>query len=413
MAVAQLATKDWPQFGRTSNFQSFKDVGPKASPEHDEWTFTAGSRVVASPAVVNGLVYAGSDDGTIFALNATTGKQVWSYKTGGPVRSSPAVLANGSVVAGSYDGSIYHISATGSVLATFKTGSGVYAPASVHGNTVYIGSFDQHTYALELPSLRMKWSFEGTSVMNAGVAVSADGNRAFTMDYHGIVYCLNTADGSEVWRASTGQSGGGGSTPVLDGQGRVFAGSWSQTVRALNESTGEALWVFQTHGEVESHTAWHDNVLYVSAEESKAVFAIDATNGSQLWAWEGIAGEELNGSPSLTPGLLYVGANDHQLYCLNRSTGSKLFSVPAQANVFASAAIADDGWVYFADNTATLSEIKQQHRSMADAWKACGSDAACAAARMQAVWEERTPSELAADANPVGHVYAVNPSKHL
>jgi outer membrane protein assembly factor BamB len=38
---------------------------------------------VSSPAVANGLVYFGSDDGVVYALNASTGAKLWSYSTGG------------------------------------------------------------------------------------------------------------------------------------------------------------------------------------------------------------------------------------------------------------------------------------------------------------------------------------------
>jgi outer membrane protein assembly factor BamB len=64
-----------------------------------EWAnFTAGS-VFSSPAVANGVVYAG---GNIFALNAITGAEEWAYTTGSDVDSSPAV-ASGVVFVGSAD----------------------------------------------------------------------------------------------------------------------------------------------------------------------------------------------------------------------------------------------------------------------------------------------------------------------
>ena len=52
----------------------------------------------SSPAVANGVVYVGSDDGNVYALNAATGAKLWSYATG-KLESSPAV-ANGVVYVG-------------------------------------------------------------------------------------------------------------------------------------------------------------------------------------------------------------------------------------------------------------------------------------------------------------------------
>ena len=37
------------------------------------WTATTGGAVDSSPAVANGVVYVGSDDDKVYALNATTG----------------------------------------------------------------------------------------------------------------------------------------------------------------------------------------------------------------------------------------------------------------------------------------------------------------------------------------------------
>ena len=54
----------------------------------------------SSPAVANGVVYVGSFDAKVYALNATTGATLWTATTGGDVISSPAV-ANGVVYVGS------------------------------------------------------------------------------------------------------------------------------------------------------------------------------------------------------------------------------------------------------------------------------------------------------------------------
>ena len=37
------------------------------------WNYTTGGRVYSSPAVVNGVVYVGSENNNVYALNATTG----------------------------------------------------------------------------------------------------------------------------------------------------------------------------------------------------------------------------------------------------------------------------------------------------------------------------------------------------
>ena len=52
------------------------------------------------------MVYVGSFDNNLYAVNASTGKELWACKTGAAVGASPAV-ANGMVVESSHDHSIY------------------------------------------------------------------------------------------------------------------------------------------------------------------------------------------------------------------------------------------------------------------------------------------------------------------
>ena len=61
------------------------------------WNYTTGSYVDSSPAVVGGVVYIGSDDGNVYALNAANGAKLWNYTTGGQVASSPAVVGRRSL----------------------------------------------------------------------------------------------------------------------------------------------------------------------------------------------------------------------------------------------------------------------------------------------------------------------------
>jgi len=56
--------------------------------------------------VANGVVYVGSDDFYVYAFDARTGTQLWTYPTNSFIYSSPAV-ANGVVYIGSEDNNIY------------------------------------------------------------------------------------------------------------------------------------------------------------------------------------------------------------------------------------------------------------------------------------------------------------------
>jgi serine/threonine-protein kinase len=69
------------------------------------WTYITGNAIVATPTVVNGVVYIGSFDHNVYALNASNGSFIWSYPTGGPVESS-AAIADGVLYVGSNDDNV-------------------------------------------------------------------------------------------------------------------------------------------------------------------------------------------------------------------------------------------------------------------------------------------------------------------
>lgn len=70
------------------------------------WTFPTGDAVVSSPAVLDSVVYFGSQDGSLYAVDRATGEMLWSYATGDQITSSPAA-ADGMVFVGSHDGKVY------------------------------------------------------------------------------------------------------------------------------------------------------------------------------------------------------------------------------------------------------------------------------------------------------------------
>jgi outer membrane protein assembly factor BamB len=70
------------------------------------WTFSTNGDVASSPAIAGNVIYVGSEDGCLYAINGTTGEKLWEYTTGDQITSSPAVC-DGMVYVGSHDGKLY------------------------------------------------------------------------------------------------------------------------------------------------------------------------------------------------------------------------------------------------------------------------------------------------------------------
>ena len=72
------------------------------------WTYQTGGTIRSSPALANGVIYVGSNDGKLYAINAQDGKPLWNFQTGDQITSSPT-YADGVVYVTSLDGTIYAI----------------------------------------------------------------------------------------------------------------------------------------------------------------------------------------------------------------------------------------------------------------------------------------------------------------
>jgi outer membrane protein assembly factor BamB len=89
----------------------------------------AKNAISSSPIVVNGIVYVGSEDKKLYALDANTGQKLWDFTTNGGISSSPAV-ANGIVYVGSKDQKLYAVEATtGKKIWEAKTDGEVLSPS--------------------------------------------------------------------------------------------------------------------------------------------------------------------------------------------------------------------------------------------------------------------------------------------
>ena len=159
-----------------------------------KWKFKTRGLVVSSPAVVNGMLFVGSADHNLYAIDIATGTQKWIFKTGSGVASSPAV-SSGIVYFTSYDGNFYAVdAATGQLRWKFQTvGEHRYTATHLHGSqpaaeampdpfdvylssplvaqgAVFFGSGDGNVYSLHASDGSLNWKFHTNDVVHASPA---------------------------------------------------------------------------------------------------------------------------------------------------------------------------------------------------------------------------------------------------
>ena len=312
-----------------------------------KWSFHTKGEVLSSPAVVGGVVYFGSNDRNLYALNSADGTIKWKFQTHGRVTSSPAVV-DGVVYFESYDSNFYAVdAANGKEKWRFQTGGerrfagkhlhggqpaaetmpdvfDVYlSSAAVVAGTVYFGSGDGNIYALDAQSGKVKWKFATGNVVHASPAV-ADG-MVFIGSWDSYFYALDADTGAQKWRFKTGvdpdihnQEGIQSSAAVADGI--VYFGCRDSNLYALDERTGEKKWVFNNDGSwVIGSPAVQAGKLYFATSDSGMLYAADAKTGTILFSLSSKKWPMFS-SPAIAGNTLYIGSHAGKLMAVDLKT---------------------------------------------------------------------------------------------
>ncbi len=102
----------------------------------------------SSPGVSDELLFIGSRDKHLHAINQETGEAAWKFPTGARVESSPIVFDNG-LIAGSSDGRVYALDLdTGVEIWRLDLGEGLVASPAFGHSTLIIGGEDGTIFAL-------------------------------------------------------------------------------------------------------------------------------------------------------------------------------------------------------------------------------------------------------------------------
>lgn len=251
-----------------------------------QWRYEVGARVRSTPAVWEGMVFVGGGDGFVYALDLEDGSLRWRFETAGAsmnpadfgfdrtqIYSSPAV-ANGVVYVGSRDASLYAIDArTGEGLWHREDGSAwVISSPAVASGRVYAGrSSSGNLWAHDAGTGADLW-VRSTGDWIQGSPEIADG-VVHVGNREGWVFAFSAEDGRELWRYRTGDAVY--SSPVV-ADGRLYVGSDDGHLYALEAGSRAA------------HTAvfWDDSLMAVSTwgndEAHRTVATYFAERGYEL-----------------------------------------------------------------------------------------------------------------------------------
>jgi outer membrane protein assembly factor BamB len=304
------------------------------------WTFPVNKMVNASPAVLNGVVYFASTDGTLYAVNAKNGALRCSYDTNQFTEGSPLVVedpdGSGPVI---YEGT--------APSGTIGFEWAIYGPGNTHG------------------SCTQDWTFHGWTITDTGTwsppayGTNANGVPVVVFgsdDPDNSVYALNANTGARLWSYRTNETTADddvGASPTISApgvngfaDGAAYITGKNKITYAFDLTTGALIWkhglVKGTAGDV-SGTALVGNTVYLGSDTG--VYALNATTGATVW--HVITNRAFYASPAVVgpPGkqvLITANITGH-LFALGLATGKTLWTQTADsAGIWSSPAVSQN-----------------------------------------------------------------------
>ncbi|MFC8566623.1 PQQ-binding-like beta-propeller repeat protein [Streptomyces sp. NPDC057245] len=162
--------------------------------------FLAPPTFVPGPAVTGGGVYLADYLGTVYALDATDGRDRWRIATEARSSTDPVLVAAGHVHVGSGKG-LYTLDAvTGTPKWRFQAGGDIVGAPAVAEGRIHFGSTDHLLYTLKSDDGRLRWKLAtggeitGSPVVRDGIVYACSKDRC--------VYALDAEKGTGTARTA-------------------------------------------------------------------------------------------------------------------------------------------------------------------------------------------------------------------
>ncbi len=287
------------------------------------WKQYIGS-IVYSPTADKSKVYVVSQAGTIFALNNKTGEQIWSSSVG-KSNSYPS-LHNGNVyVAGNGFLKVLD-TATGTLLKQFYysginptiTNNIIYFPRGLNGGVTAIDTHIGNSL----------WHYGSSNICVSNPALH-DGTM-FVGDELYTIAAINAITGETKWNVyipAPGNNGGGRGAPSYS-NGLVYIVNAENKLYSFNATTGSINWSKQLKTSVQiSDPIANDNLVYIT--NNNILYAYNGISGEQRWQYSDLG---TFGNCTFANNIVYMGSNTGYVYALDAISHDVKFKIKTNAS---------------------------------------------------------------------------------
>lgn len=296
------------------------------------WTAFLRGTGVNGLAIDGNIVYATvaftgrSGPGAIYGLDRSSGAIGLSIKAPAHVSTGPAIAAD-SLLFGTSAGSIASRAgellsvdlASRAITTVYRGGACVGTPV-VDGDDVLIASEDGTVRRIDRTAGIERWQFLTRKFLSGTPGVAGDMVLIGGFDH--FVYVADRHSGVERWRFECGGPVRG--TPVLEGA-TVFAASYDEKLYALHADTGKRQWEYQTTSFVLTTPAVGQGRVIVGCNDG-SVHALHADSGTPAWVWHGEDPQQrgIIAQPLIVEDRVLIASRTGRIFALDFLTGAPI-----------------------------------------------------------------------------------------
>lgn len=304
------------------------------------FSVTEGGSIDNMPLVHSGVIYFGSLNRNVYALDIKTGEEKWKFGTRGSLAISSPCLYKNSIIIGSYDHNVYRIDlSTGYMIWKFRTNKEIMSSGTIEDGVYYFTGIDQFLYAINCEDGSLVWKYKASKPNISSPTVHD--NKVFFASSDRNLYCIDRLNGTLVWKLETEEE-------VLNDRpftiidDILYFGSMGSVLRAVDIRTGKEVWKLETgeYGIVCGSIALDD--LLIQPTLGGNIIAITPKEGKVVWK---ISNNYPYASLATDGERIYVGSEDHFFYCLDKD-GKVLWKFKTEAPIWGCPVI-HEGVLYF------------------------------------------------------------------
>lgn len=324
----------------------------------------------SSPVITDKMVIAANAIDGVVAYDRATQNVRWRLTIQDGVEGGMQ-LAEDVLYFGSGDGQLYAVQPeNGTVLWTYPLKAEGIAEPLVKNGTLYVLGGNNVAHALNAKTGKLLWIYNRREASNISVRGGSQpalaGDLVLIGFSDGSLVALSKSSGSIAWEAVLNRNKrfrDVDATPVVDGD-MVFASSYDGSLNALSRTDGKILWTIEEGGFDEVLIS--GTTLFFSTTTGKTM-AIDKASGKVLWSKDNPKGIAIG--PVLYRNVLLVGEMEGALRFLDVRSGDLLGEFAPGRGVTAKPAVdAKKGEVYIMSHDANLYALRVNWKKFVRDW---------------------------------------------